>query len=176
MISTDWWSLLVIGSVLLFLAILISSGRNFRISYEDEERHQWLGREIAQRGGTIRVVHRLSAHSDRFFVIEFTNTKGEVFHTKCEIVWDRYNQRIVWSTDPSDLMPNNDTRLDSPRPSAAVLQQLNSPLRYERLTAVFALAKLDALPADVYGRLAQMAVEDDDPQVREEAKAIVRRS
>jgi hypothetical protein len=173
MTGNDWWVWLVIGSVLLFWAILISFGRNFRISYEDEKIHQWLGREIAQRGGTVQVIHPLSTLSNRFFMVEFTNGKGEIFHVKCEI--DLHNQRIVWATDPTDLMPTNTTWLNPPRPSAAVLEQLNSPLRYERLTAVLALRQFEQLPAEVYGRLALIAVEDDYPPVREEAKAIVSR-
>ena len=177
MVNDDWLSLLavcVFVPVWAYFAAQTSYFGDFFNSYDDEKTRQWLVSEIAQRGGTVRAIHRLNSFSKKLFVVEFTNGKGEEFHIKCKA--DLHKQRIVWSTDPSDVMPNDDTLLNPPRPSAAVLEQLNSPLRYERLTAVLALKQFEQLPAEVYGRLALIAVEDDYPPVREEAKAIVRRN
>jgi hypothetical protein len=55
-------------------------------------------------------------------------------------------------------------------------QGLDSPLAAERLTAVRQLTQTHPISKSTLLRLAKMAVEDDNPQVREEAKAIVRRS
>jgi AraC-like DNA-binding protein len=176
MINNDGWLLLAIcfvAPIWVFLATQLGHVGNFFDSYDDQKIRQWLVREISQKGGTVREVRRLYAISERLFAVEFTDEQGETFHTKCKV--DLRTQRLIWSTDPSDLMPTHTPRLDKPHPSTAVLEHLHSPLRHERLTAVFDLAKFDELPPEVYALLARMAIEDDYPVIRAEAKAIARR-
>ena len=132
----------------------------------DEEVERWLKQEIERLGVQLLSLRRLlasSSQTDRIYEVIFRDSNGQRYQTSCQVDW--VANQIDWSDDPLELIKRNnltaDTNLDSPSPK-------------ERLAAVRQLATASQLSLESLQKLATLAVEDEDPQVREEAKAIVR--
>ncbi|MDA0245234.1 MAG: hypothetical protein OT477_17605 [Chloroflexi bacterium] len=112
---------------------------------------------------------------DRTYNVTFTGQGGQLHTVRCKVDYARH---IFWETHPSQLLnPKFDELVEQIHLTAdTVRPALDSFTASERLAAVRELATHTQISHELRAQLAQMAVNDEDAQVREEAKAIVRRN
>lgn len=165
--------------LIIVIALLIMAGRAVAevVDKTNEAIHELFRQQVAERGGIMVTLTKVQGVSqyDPYAVYEvvFEGRIGKVYTTIAK--YDGGHRKIYWEKSPSDWLAQEEPLPIAPAPREAG-PNLDSPLATERLTAVRQLAQTHPVSQRNLVRLAQMAVEDDDPQVREEAKAIVRRS
>ena len=165
--------------LIIIIALLIVAGRAAAEATDkaNEAIHDLFRQQVAERGGEmvtltqIRGVRQYDPYVE--YEVTFTGRSGKAYRTVAK--YEVGSRKIYWEKSPSDWLAS-----DVPLAVAPAFrvqgQGLDSPVARERLAAVRQLAQTSRLSQKNLTRLAQMAVEDEDPQVREETKAIVRRS
>ncbi|MDA0245098.1 MAG: hypothetical protein OT477_16900 [Chloroflexi bacterium] len=165
--------------LIILIALLIMAGRyeTERLAKNRAAIDELFGQQVAERGGQMVTLTKVRGawQHDPYPVYEvtFTGRIGKTYTTIAK--YDAGHRKIYWEKSPGDWLAQEEPLPIAPAPHEE-RPHLDSPLAAERLTAVRQLAQTHPVSQRNLVRLAQMAVEDDDPQVREEAKAIVRRS
>ncbi|MDA0245233.1 MAG: hypothetical protein OT477_17600 [Chloroflexi bacterium] len=123
--------------------------------------------EIERNGGHFIELRKVGyQQTDRSYEVAFRNPAGQKITASCKVDWR--TKRIYWEIPITNLL------MQTQGAASNILEELKSPFRFARLAAVRELATHKQISDEVRAKLAQMAVDDEDPQVRDEAKTIVR--
>ena len=150
----------IIGVFGIIVVIAYESKADIRITKRLQD-------EIETKGGHLIEARKVvTYYQDRTYEVVFRNASGQQVTVSCKVDWR--NDRIYWEIPLGQLL------MQSQSSGHTVLEQLNRPLGFTRLAAVRELATHKQISDEVRAKLAQMAVDDEDPQVRDEAKTLVR--
>lgn len=169
---------------ILFYVFMILVGISSHL-HSAEKAHTKIKQHIRKCGGKDVYIRKHSSNkAGHMFYVQFSDEVGASYSTICMFT----GNMLLWQESPAYLLtglaakrplPKTATPRNTRPPSRRrvdkelLMDDLHSPFRSERLTAVTQLAELPHIDGHFIQKLGEIAMHDDDPLVQEHATELL---